>query len=286
MGTLLTAALPGQFVVLRLRPAPDAPALMRSYSLSGEPSAERYRVSVKREAHGAAGTYIDEKLQVGDVLDVSAARGNFTLRPGDAPVVLLSAGIGATPVLAMLHALAAEASPREVWWLYGARDRREHPFAEETRTLLKALAHGHSHIRYSSPGPEDRPGVDFDARGRLDMRVLQELGVPRNADFYICGPPAFMSDLTAGLAAWGVAASRIHTEIFGAGPSKTPGVAASPRRPPHLPAGPPGDGTAGLVRPERSQCPLGTSIPEPARACRSVRRTCAMVVPNGGLPHL
>ena len=285
-GHPLTAALPGQFVVLRLRPAPDAPALMRSYSLSGEPSAERYRVSVKREAHGAAGAYIDEKLQVGDVLDVSAARGSFTLRPGDAPVVLLSAGIGATPVLAMLHTLAAEASPREVWWLYGARDRREHPFAEETRTLLKALAHGHSHIRYSSPGPEDRPGVDFDARGRLDMRVLQELGVPRNADFYICGPSAFMSDLTAGLAAWGVAPSRIHTEIFGAGPSITPGVAAF-AAPAAAPAGRASRrGTAGLVRPERFQCPLGASVPEPARACRSVRRTRAMVVPNGGLPHL
>jgi MOSC domain-containing protein YiiM len=106
-GQPLTAALPGQFVVLRLRPAPDVPALFRSYSLSGEPSAERYRVSIKREAHSAAGAYIDDKLQIGDVLDVSAARGSFTLLPGDAPVVFLSAGIGATPVLAMLHALAA-----------------------------------------------------------------------------------------------------------------------------------------------------------------------------------
>ena len=96
-GPPLTAALPGQFVAVRLRPSPDAPALIRSYSLSGEPSAERYRVSVKREAHGAASTYIDEKLQVGDVVDASAAGGAFTLRPGDAPVVLLSAGIGRPP---------------------------------------------------------------------------------------------------------------------------------------------------------------------------------------------
>jgi hypothetical protein len=116
----LTAALPGQFVVLRLRPASDAPVLMRSYSLSGEPSAERYRVSVKREAHGAAGIYIDDELQVGDVVDASAARGGFTLRPGNTPVVLLSAGIGTTPVLARLHALAAEASTREIWWLGAA----------------------------------------------------------------------------------------------------------------------------------------------------------------------
>jgi ferredoxin-NADP reductase/MOSC domain-containing protein YiiM len=241
-GHLLSAALPGQFVAVRLRPAPDAPALIRSYSLSGAPSAERYRVSVKREAHGAAGAYIEEKLQVGDTVDASAARGVFTLRPGAAPVVLLSAGIGATPVLAMLYALAAEASPRDVWWIHGARNRREHAFAEETRTLLKALVRGHHHIRYSSPGPKDRLGVDFDAPGHLGVCVLQELGVPRNGDFYICGPAAFMRELTAGLSAWGIAASRIHTEIFGPRPPITPGVAVTPRPPPHLPAGPPGDG--------------------------------------------
>ncbi len=241
-GKPLAAFLPGQFIVLRLKPAPDLPALMRSYSLSGEPGAERYRVSVKREPHGAAGAYIDDRLQAGDVVEASAPRGSFTLRRGDDPIVLLSAGIGATPVLAMLHALAAEGAPGEVWWLHGARNRREQPFAEEARTLLEALAHGHSHVCYSAPDPGDRPGLDFDARGRLDMRALQKLDVPRNADFYLCGPPAFMSDLTAGLAGWGVAASRIHTELFGAGPSKTPGIAGSPRRLPHLPPGPPGEG--------------------------------------------
>ncbi|MGO9360516.1 MAG: MOSC domain-containing protein [Xanthobacteraceae bacterium] len=238
----IAAALPGQFIVLRLRPASDAPPLTRSYSLSGEPSAERYRVSVKREAHGAASVYVDDKLQVGEVVDASAARGGFTLRPGDRPVALVSAGIGVTPMLAMLHALAAEASTREIWWLYGARNGREHPFAEETRTLLKALASSHSHIRYSSPDAEDRPDLDFDAPGRLDMQAFRELTLPRDGDFYICGPSAFMNDLTVGLAAWGVAPDRIHTEIFGSQPPITPGVAASPRRPPHLPGGPIGGG--------------------------------------------
>jgi ferredoxin-NADP reductase/MOSC domain-containing protein YiiM len=241
-GLPLTAALPGQFAVLRLKAEPGAPALMRSYSLSGEPSARRYRISVKREPHGVAGAYIEEKVQIGDMLDVSAPRGSFTLRAGGAPAVFLSAGIGATPVIAMLHTLAAEASPREVWWLYGARHGRDHPFAQETQTLLKALVRSHSHIRYSSPDPEDRPGVDFDAYGRLDVGVLQELEVPRNAGFYICGPSGFISDLTAGLAAWGVAKGCIHTELFGSGPSSTPGVAASPQRPPHPPAGPSGTG--------------------------------------------
>src|SRR5436309_16093473 len=108
-----------------------------------------------RGMHGRSGAYVEDKVGVGDIVDASAARGDFTLRPGDTPVVLLSAGIGVTPVLAMLHALAAEASTREIWWLYGTRNRREHPFAEETRGLLKALAHHHSHIRYSSPDPQD-----------------------------------------------------------------------------------------------------------------------------------
>jgi ferredoxin-NADP reductase/MOSC domain-containing protein YiiM len=238
----LARPLPGQFVAVRLRPAPDAPALLRSYSLSGELSTERYRLSVKREAHGAAGTYIDEKVRAGDVIDISAARGSFTLAAGGAPVVLLSAGIGATPVLAMLHALAAETSARDVWWIHGARRRREHPFAEEVRTLLQALPHGRSHIVYTAPDPEDRLGVDFNARGRLTMQVLAELGAPRDADFYICGPQNFMNDLTTGLAAWGVGKNRIHTEIFGAGPSVTPGVAAAPQRPPHAPSGPAGTG--------------------------------------------
>jgi ferredoxin-NADP reductase len=152
----------------------------------------------------------------------------------------LSAGIGVTPVLAMLHALAAEASTREIWWLYGTRNRREHPFAEETRELLKRLVHAHSHVCYSAPDSTDRLAVDFDRAGRLSMSVLEDLKMPRDADFYICGPQAFMNDLTAGLAASGIAPARIHTEMFGAGPSLTPGIAAGAGRPPHLP-----DGTAG-----------------------------------------
>jgi ferredoxin len=99
------------------------------------------------------------------------------------------------------------------------------------------LAHGHSHIRYSSPDPTDRLGADFDARGRLDIAMLRDLEVPRDADFFICGPPAFMSDLTAGLAAWGIAAGRIHTELFGSAPSSTPGIATIAHKP-HLPTGP------------------------------------------------
>jgi ferredoxin-NADP reductase/MOSC domain-containing protein YiiM len=234
-GRPLVAAMPGQFIVLRLKPAPGAPDLLRSYSLSGEPSAQSWRISIKREPNGAAGTYVDARLKIGDVVDASAPRGAFTLASGDGPVVLLSAGIGLTPVLAMLQALVAGGSRRDVWWIHGARNKAEHAFAAEVQGLLKSLPGSHSHIRYSEPGPTDRPAVDFDAAGRLSVGVLQELGAPREADFYLCGPAAFMSGLTADLASWGVPAERLHSENFGSGPALTPGVAPAPARAPHAP---------------------------------------------------
>ena len=115
-------AQPGQFLTVRLRPDPEAAPLLRTYSLSDLPNTTGYRISVKREPHGAASGYINTKLQVGDVIEAGAPRGEFVLRPGDRPVVLISAGVGATPVLAMLHVLAAERSARPVWCLYSARN--------------------------------------------------------------------------------------------------------------------------------------------------------------------
>lgn len=125
----LTVPLAGQFVVLRLRPKADAPPILRSYSLSDLPDPGHYRITIKEEPHGIASTFVSTQLRTGDVLEVSAPRGAFTLGCGDLPVVLLSAGVGVTPVMAMLHALAAEASVRPVWWIYGARNRLDHPFA-------------------------------------------------------------------------------------------------------------------------------------------------------------
>src|SRR5262247_780640 len=200
-GRRLTTPLAGQFVVLRLRPTPDGRLLYRSYSLSGPPSDALYRVSVKVEPNGAAGNYLNSSIRAGDVFDVSEPRGSFILQPGDGPVVLLSAGIGATPVLAMLHALTASATPREVWWLYGARDRKSHLFAAEVRQLLGMLARGRSQVCYSQPAADDREGRDYDATGRLGVNVLDQLSIPRNGDFYICGPSSFLGDLRTGLAA-------------------------------------------------------------------------------------
>ncbi len=277
-GRSLTVPLPGQFVVLRLRPKPDAPPVLRSYSLSGLPDAGRYRITIKQEPHGIASTYVSTQLRTGDVLDVSEPRGAFILQRGDIPIVLLSAGVGVTPVMAMLHALAVQASPRPVWWIHGARNRLDHTFAREARDLLAKLPHARSHVQYSRPDATDRLGVDYDAAGRLNVTALEKLGVPRESDFYLCGPPAFVEDITAGLGGWGVARDRVHTEIFGSGESITPGVKKAPRRLPHAPAGPPGKGPrisfarAGLTV---SWDPKLQSLLELAEACDvPVRWSC------------
>jgi MOSC domain-containing protein YiiM/ferredoxin-NADP reductase len=278
-GRPLPAALPGQYVVLRLPRTGGGPPLFRSYSLSGEVSTERYRISVKTEPHGAAGTYLREHLRVGDALDVSAPRGAFILQPAERPVVLVSAGVGATPVLAMLHALTAERSTRQVLWLYAARDRQHHPFALESRRLVLTLARGRSHVCYSTPGTSDKMGEDFDAPGHLSRSVFDEVGVPRDADVYLCGPGHFMAEMKEALTTFGVAPRRIHVEIFSGRESMTPGIAVAARRAPSLPAD---DGNTGpLVSFARSgiaahwKAPTYQSILELAEACDvPVRWSC------------
>ena len=221
-GEPLPDFLPGQFLALALQPA-----LLRSYSLAAPANGRSYRIAVKRE--GCGSSFLHDRVGVGDVLAAGAPRGGFTLdvdAPG--PVVLMSAGVGVTPVLAMLGAVRPEP---EVWWLHGARNGAEHAFAAEAAELVSRLPRARSHVRYSRPLPGDRP----DANGRLDASAVVDLGVPLTGDFYLCGPAGFLRDLTAGLLACGVEPARIHREVFGPEPR-----ADAPD--PHPPAGPPGTG--------------------------------------------
>jgi ferredoxin-NADP reductase/MOSC domain-containing protein YiiM len=233
-GEDLPGFLPGQFLTLKLDPPEDPAALLRSYSLAAPANERGYRIAVKREGRGSA--FLHDRVEVADVVDVAAPRGDFTLDvEATGPVVLLSAGVGVTPVLAMLGALARAGGERRVWWVHGARSGAEHAFATEARELLSRLPAARSHVRYSRPRPEDRQGVDFDAAGRIDLAALRGLGVPRDADFFLCGPAAFLRELTAALIGWGVAPGRLHREVFGPEPRDD-----APD--PHPPPGPPGGG--------------------------------------------
>src|SRR5580700_6985506 len=231
----------GQFVVLRLLVDPGKSPVLRSYSLSDLPGADHFRISVKNELNGIGSLFLYNRAREGDLLDVSAPRGIFTLRPGQNPVVLLSAGVGATPVMSMLHTLAAEKSQREIWWIYGARNRVEHPFAEESRSLLKQLSLARGYIVYSRPAAIDQVGADFDAPGHIDTALLEKIGVSQGSDFYLCGPSSFLQNMRDGLRNWGVLAENVHTEIFGSFEAITPGMAQVVHTL-HLPQGPPGSG--------------------------------------------
>jgi MOSC domain-containing protein YiiM/ferredoxin-NADP reductase len=273
----LAEPLAGQVIVMRLEPKQGEPPLTRSSSLSGAPDAFRYRVSIKCEPGGAAGAFIDRHVDIGDVLEASAPRGSFTLKAGEGPLVLASAGIGITPMLAILHMLAGGPSTREIWWLFGARDGTHDPFARESRALLRLLPRARARTWYSRPTAGDRPGTDFDAAGHMTVASFDSLAVPRDADFYLCGPAAFMRTLSTDLAAWGVVRERIHTETFGSGESRTPGIVDPRRGPVHAPDSA-GDGP--LVSFARSNLsvhwnPAYRSLLELAEACDvPVRWSC------------
>lgn len=237
----LQVAKPGQFVVLRLPVDPGKAPVLRSYSLSDLPATDHFRISVKAEVNGIGSVFLQNHVRASDVLDVSAPRGTFVLRAGDNPVVLLSAGVGATPVLSMLHSLVAEKSQREIWWIYGARNRTAHPFAREANSLVEQLSHGHSYIVYSRPDADEQPGTGFNAVGRVDASLLQKLGVPQTGDFYLCGPSLFLQNLREGLGNWGVPAEKVHMEVFGELEAITPGMAQVDHHP-HVPQGSPGTG--------------------------------------------
>ena len=294
-GTALPVARAGQYLTLRITGAGE-PAPVRSYSLSSAPDAGTYRISVKLEPHGIASSYLNHHLESGVVVDVAAPRGDFVLDDGTGPVLLISAGIGVTPVLSMLHQLAESRSDRDTWWLHGARGPHEHPFAAEAHDLLALLPHAREHVFYSNATLAERQRAHA-ASGRLTKGVLAGLSIPAGASAYICGPASFMTDMRDALTAIGVDPARIHTELFGALASINPGLTGQTRRPPHQPPGPPGTGPlvtfarSGITVPfgnhGRSVLDLADACDVPTRwSCRTgVCHTCITPLLSGDITY-
>ncbi|MGZ4230668.1 MAG: MOSC domain-containing protein [Solirubrobacteraceae bacterium] len=232
----------GQYLTLRLRPdGPGHAPVVRTYSLSAITPDDGYRISVKLEPGGKGSGFLQEHIKPGDTIDAAAPRGAFILRNNDHPVALISAGVGATPVLAMLRTLAKHRDARHVWWLHGARNGKEHAFRQEVDELLADLPNGHRITAYSRPGADDVLGAGFDRAGRITIETIRDVEIPADADYYMCGPTGFMHELSAGLTAGGVPPERISMEIFGTAEASIPGVLGD-RPAPHQPAGPPGQG--------------------------------------------
>lgn len=253
---------PGQYLTVRV------PAGVRSYSISSD----SYRISVKRD--GVVSTCLHDHVKVGDTLEVAAPRGDFTLLPGDEPVILLSAGVGVTPVLAMLHAL--KGTGREVFWLHTTRSADD-AFAAEVRQLSPT----HELVYYSD-------------NGRLTRESLTDL--PANASAYLCGPNAFMDDMREALVDLGLDPARIHTELFGARTAINPGLVGTATVAPHQPV-PEGTGpkitfarsglTVAWREDDTSLLDLAEACDVPTRwSCRTgVCHTCVTPVLSGTITN-
>lgn len=294
-GDTLPRPTAGQYITLRMTGAGE-PAPVRSYSLSSPPDATTYRISVKCEPDGVVSGYVHSTLRAGAVLDVAAPRGEFVLTDDAKPVLLVSAGIGVTPVLAMLYQLAAPSTTRDVWWIHTARDETQHAFAGAAHQLLQSLPHAHERIFYTSPEAEP-PTTGGVIRGRPTLKAMAGLGLPTDALAYICGPTPFMTAMHDALIELGIAPERLHTELFGALPAINPGVTDTRRPPPHQPPGPEGTGPeitfvrSGLTVPwadrHRSLLELADACDVPTRyACRTgVCHTCVTPILSGDIRY-
>jgi len=206
---------PGEYLTLWLEIPGHAP-LKRNYSISSAPDSAYYRISVKREPQGIASGFLHDAVQPGARLRVAAPAGDFVLREqSPRPVVLLSGGVGQTPLLSMLHAIAARPGAT-AQFVHGTLSGATHALGEEARALASASGDRiTTTIFYEAPRPEDVAGRDYDEAGRITPDWLRANTLLAGADYYLCGPRPFLRDLSQVLTPLGVPASQIHYEFFG-----------------------------------------------------------------------
>ncbi|MFF9864711.1 globin domain-containing protein [Streptomyces sp. NPDC013953] len=209
---------PGQYVSVQVE-LPDGARQIRQYSLSAAPGRPHWRITVKR-VRGAAGpdgevsSWLHDHARPGDVLTVSEPFGDLVLPEGDGPLLLASAGIGSTPMLAMLDHLASTGSTRPVTVVHADRSPADHAHREELRALVRALPGARLHLWYEEPGarPGAEPGGPEVSAGRADIGTLD---LPPGLTAYLCGPLPFMRTVRGDLLRHGVPAEHIHYEVFG-----------------------------------------------------------------------
>ncbi len=247
-GKRLPEFRPGQFLTFQLSIPGQPRPVVRCYSLSDVLRDGTYRISVKRVpappnrsdvAPGLVSNFLHDRVAEGDILDVRAPSGQFCLESDSRPAVFIGGGIGVTPLLAMLHGLAAQHAAPESHLVLGVRNGREHPFRDELARLAQASPRLRQHVCYSDPQPDDRQGGDYERAGHVTIDFLQSILPSNNYRFYICGPPPMMGKIVPALEEWGVPESDVHFEAFG--PASVKKVAAA------RPAEAPPDGTVEVV---------------------------------------
>ncbi len=230
---------PGQYLTFQLSVPGASKAVVRCYSLSDCARPDHYRVTIKRcpppsgTSHppGVGSSFFCDQVREGDILDVKAPNGHFFLDlEKERPVVLISGGVGVTPMVAMANALFEAKSGREVWFFFGARNRTEHMLKQEVEELAAKYKSLRLQVCYSRPTAEDVRGRDYHHEGRVTVELMKQLLPSNNYDFFLCGPGAFMESITDDLRAWGVPDEWVHFEAFGPASVKraaSPAVKAS-----------------------------------------------------------
>jgi uncharacterized protein len=227
---------PGQYLTFQLAlPGLNKP-LVRCYSLSDCARPSHYRVTIKRcppppkSAHppGLGSSFFCDVVKEGEIVDVKAPAGHFHLDlERERPVVLISGGVGITPMIAMANALVEAGSTRECWFFFGARNSEEHMLRAETLALTKKYPNLKLHVCYSRPGSQDVLGRDYQHEGRVTVELMKSLLPSRNYHFYLCGPGPFIETITSDLYVWGVPDAQIHFEAFGPASVKRKAIAST-----------------------------------------------------------
>jgi len=237
-GLPLSPFIPGQHIPVRI-PANGNETLIRMYSLCGPAETGGYQIAVKAEKEGRVSGYLHASIKTGALLQIGAPRGVFTLTRDDRPLVLLSGGIGLTPLLAMLYATAREQPGRPTWWIHSTQNKAHQSFSRQLPAITSTLHSFHCQAIYSRPGESDQLGIDYNRSGHLSFEYLKELELPANGTYYLCGPPVYLTDMINALKRLGIPDEQVRYEVFGNyQPAAKDGVQ------PHLPVGRPGDGPA------------------------------------------
>ncbi|MGE8688717.1 MAG: NO-inducible flavohemoprotein [Achromobacter sp.] len=223
-GGAVPAYQPGQYVSVRLY-VPELGLMQpRQYSLSDAPGQDRLRISVKREAGndqtpaGRVSNALHDRLEEGGVLDVAPPQGDFHLREASkAPVVLLSGGVGLTPMVSILNHLVRLNDDRQIRFVHGCRNSSVHAMKEHINSIAAERDNVRKAVFYEEVGHGDQRGRDYDHTGRVDLHAIREEAIVPGADYYLCGPAGFMRAQRQALTSLGVAEDRIHAEAFGSG---------------------------------------------------------------------
>ncbi|MFT4415544.1 NO-inducible flavohemoprotein [Fredinandcohnia humi] len=205
----------GQYLTVKVQPEDSEYTHIRHYSLSNAPGQEYYRISVKREEHGVVSSYLHNDVQEGDCLLVSPPAGDFVLEKNEIPAVLISGGVGLTPMVSMLHTIVEQQPNREVFFIHGAYNSQVHALKDEVAHLASVHEQVKNFVVYSNPTEEDRKAMNFDKEGFIDLAWLKSIIANNQADFYFCGPVPFMKIMYRALKKWNVQAENIHFEFFG-----------------------------------------------------------------------